>query len=239
MVDKPGRRKKTKIPWGKIGAGVVVAIVVGAVAWYVYWDYIYSPPPVYAILDTSFGPISAELFPACAPQTVSNFVRLAGSGFYDNLVWHRIVNNKLYPDFVIQTGDPNTRNGVNSTRATWGKGGSSQTVPLEYCGLLHNRAGYIGMARGTDPNSATSQFYVNLSNFSANVSLDPNYTVFGKVISGMNVVCQIASVQTYPANATIGTVSIADQPIDPVFLKNVTIISSSLAPSPQAIRSCG
>lgn len=236
MVDKPGRRKKKKVPWTKIAGGVLAVVVVGA-GWYVYWDYIYSPPPVYAQIGTSFGTVGVELYPSCAPSTVANFVNLAKSGFYDNLVWHRIVD-KSTPAFVIQTGDPNTRGGVNSTRDTWGKGGSGATVPLEFCGRLHNYAGYLGMARGSDPNSGTSQFYVNLSNGTANLSLDPNYTVFGKVITGMGVVCQIAHVGVYPATATQNGASITDQPITPVFMKNVSILSSPPTAAPQTITAC-
>ncbi len=212
------------------------------VGWFVYYDYIYQAPPLYAKIGTTFGYFDVELYPYCAPQTVANFVNLANSGFYDNLVWHRIYNHSPNPDFVIQTGDPNTRNGVNSTRSTWGKGGSNQTVPLEFCGSLHNYAGYLGMARGSDPNSGSSQWYVNLSNGSANVSLDPNYTVFGKVIYGMDVVCSIAKVKVYGSNATVptpsGAVSIADQPVTPVFLTNVTMISALAAPAPQPIMAC-
>ncbi len=151
--------------------------------------------------------------------------------FFNNLVWHRIVD-KNPPAFVIQTGDPNTRNGVNSTRSTWGQGGSKQTVPLEWCGWLHNYAGYLGMARGTDLNSGSSQWYVNLSNNTANTSLDPNYAVFGKVISGMSVVCSIAHVPVYT------TQGLLDQPINPVFLKNVTMIGAASAPIPQTITAC-
>lgn len=232
MVDKPGRRRKKKIPWGKIGGGIFLALVVVGASYIYYQDYVYKPPPVYAVIGTSFGPIDVELFPACAPQTVANFVSLARSGFYNDLVWHRIayIANPT-PDFVIQTGDPNTRNGVNSTRSTWGQGGSGSTVPLEWCGWLHNYAGYLGMARGSDPNSATSQFYIDLSNGTANLNLDPNYAVFGKVTAGMSVVCQIAKVPVYKTGLT-------NQPITPVFMKNVTILSSAPAAAPQTITAC-
>ncbi len=233
MVDKPGRRKRKTRPWKKVAGLVMAALVVVALGWFVYNTYIYQAPPLYAKIGTSLGSFEVELYPSCAPRTVSNFVSLAESGFYDNLVWHRIANNPAYPEFVIQTGDPNTRNGVNSTRPTWGQGGSNTTVPLEFCGRLHNYAGYLGMARGSDPNSGSSQWYVNLSNGTANLSLDPNYTVFGRVISGMSVVCSIAAVKTYSESSTL-----REQPVDPVFLRNVTMISSSLAPAPQPITAC-
>ncbi len=161
---------------------------------------------LYATLNTTNGAIVVELYGTQAPKTVNNFVSLAQSGFYSNLVWHRIVKG-----FVIQTGDPNTRNG-GGDRSTWGTGGSSQTVPLEISPTLHNDIGYLGMARSTDPNSGSSQFYINLAN---NNSLDGNYTVFAKVVNngGMDAAYAIANV---PVNSQ-------SQPITPVFLISVAI----------------
>jgi cyclophilin family peptidyl-prolyl cis-trans isomerase len=162
--------------------------------------------PVYAILATSDGNMTIELYPASAPLTVANFVKLAKQGFYDNLVWHRIATSP----HVIQTGDPNTRYG-NTSRSTWGLGGSSQTVPLEIDPSLHNNLGCLGMARSQDLNSGTSQFYINIAN---NNYLDGNYTVFGKVVSSMTPAYQLANT---PVNSS-------DQPINPVFLTSVTIL---------------
>jgi dolichyl-diphosphooligosaccharide--protein glycosyltransferase len=231
LVDKPGRRKKHPRPWSKIVGVALAALVVVGVAWFVYNNYVYSPPPEYARIGTSFGYIYAELYPSCAPKTVANFAHLAGTGFYDNLVWHRIV-----PGFVIQTGDPNTRNGVNSTRSTWGQGGSNQTVPLETCSWLHNYAGYIGMARQGNQtsglNTGTSQFYIILDNNTQNeLALDGYYTIFGKVMAGMNVVCTIAKVPTYYS-------TYATQPVNPVYVKNVTMLTAATAPIPQPIVGC-
>ncbi len=162
--------------------------------------------PVYATLSTTNGTIVVELYRAQAPKTVDNFVRLAQSLFYTNLTWHRIVKG-----FVIQTGDPTTKNG-GGDRSTWGQTGSSQTVPLEIDPTLHNNIGYLGMARSSDPNSGSSQFYINVAN---NNSLDGQYTVFGKVINsgGMNSAYAIA-------NAPVNSQS---QPITPVYLFSVTI----------------
>ncbi len=162
---------------------------------------------MYAKLTTSQGQIEVELYQNATPRTVTNFVNLAKSGFYNNLVWHRIVKG-----FVIQTGDPNTRNG-GGNNATWGQGGSSQTVPLEIDSSLHNNVGYLGMAHSSDPNSGSSQFYINLAN---NNSLDGQYTVFGKVISGMDAAYAIGNT---PVNSS-------SQPINPVYLTSVTISSS-------------
>jgi len=162
---------------------------------------------IYAKINTTFGSFEVELFPEAAPQTVANFVNLSKTGFFDNLVWHRIV-----PNFVIQTGDPLTRNG-GGNRSLWGTGGSSKTVPLETNPSLHNYVCYLGMARSSDPNSGSSQFYVNLAN---NTSLDGSYTVFGRVVSGMNVVNELAAV---PVNSS-------SQPVTPVYMTSVTILVS-------------
>jgi cyclophilin family peptidyl-prolyl cis-trans isomerase len=139
---------------------------------------------VRAKIETSCGLIEVELFESEAPKTVRNFVELARSGFYTNLVFHRIVKG-----FVIQTGDPNTRNGLGN-RSEWGMGGSERTVPLEIVSSLHNDAASLGMARTQDPNSGSSQFYINLVN---NSRLDGSYTVFGRVTSGMKVAEALAN----------------------------------------------
>ena len=162
--------------------------------------------PIFATLSTSNGTIVVELYRAQTPKTVANIVSLAQSGFYTDLVWHRIVSSN---PAVIQTGDPNTKGGT-TPRSTWGSGGSSQTVPLEIDPSLHNSMGYLGMARSSDPNSGSSQFYVNMAN---NNFLDGSYTVFGKVISGMDAAIAIWHT---PVNSS-------DQPINPIFLNSVTI----------------
>jgi cyclophilin family peptidyl-prolyl cis-trans isomerase len=231
LVDKPGRRKKETPPWGKIAAGVITGLIVFGTGYYVYETYVYVPPPEFARFDTSLGTFYAELYPSCAPQTVANFVNLTQNSFYSNLVWHRIVRG-----FVIQTGDPNTRNGLNSTRTTWGQGGSKHTVPLEWCGQLHNDAGYFGMARQgnctTLTHSGSSQFYIVLRNDSGTQSaLDTCYTVFGKVISGMSVVCNISHVPTY-------TSRFVSQPVNPVYLTSVTMITQAQAPAQQTLTNC-
>ncbi len=198
--------------------GTLVIIIIVAVGWYVYASAQSANPNaapsgiVYAKLNTAQGTIEVELYQNSAPKTVTNFVSLAKSGFYDNLVWHRI--SKANPA-VIQTGDPTTRNGGGSRTGPggWGTGGSSQTVPLEIDNSLHNNVGYLGMARSADPNSGSSQFYINLAN---NNYLDGQYTVFGKVISGIDSAYAIENV---PVNSQ-------NQPIDPVYLTSVTSSSS-------------
>ncbi|MDG6990895.1 MAG: peptidylprolyl isomerase [Nitrososphaerota archaeon] len=222
MVDKPGRRKKRSfLPWKKLAAVAIVAVIVVGAGWEIYWNYIYKAPPVYAVFNTTDGSFQVELFPACAPQTVANFVSLANSGFYNGLVWHRIV-----PGFVIQTGDNGTRGGLNSTRATWGYGGTAPTIPLEWCGWLHNYQGYIAMAHTSQTTYAGSQFFVNLSNSTSNLSLDGNYTVFAKVVSGWSVVQALAaSPRCLPPSCP--STWPADEPLPAVFLNSVVIEGDS------------
>jgi cyclophilin family peptidyl-prolyl cis-trans isomerase len=176
---------------------------------------------VRAQINTTQGVIQIELYSTKAPKTVSNFVSLVNSHFYDDLVWHRIMKG-----FVIQTGDPTTKNG-GGDNSTWGNNGSNQSIPLEIDNSLHNYEGYIAMARTNDPNSASSQFYINLVDNSA--SLDPNpsqnlqgYAVFGKVTStsGMDVALAIGNLPTNGPNPAAG----AGQPNEP--LKPYPLVTS-------------
>ena len=141
-------------------------------------------------IQTKFGDIEIEFFSDAAPKTVENFVKLAKSGFYDGLAFHRIV-----PGFVIQGGDPNTKSAAN--RNKWGTGGPGWTVKAEFNKNKHSR-GALSMARSQDPNSAGSQFFIVLkdSNF-----LDGQYTVFGRVTSGIDTVDKIAALKCDSADA--------------------------------------
>jgi cyclophilin family peptidyl-prolyl cis-trans isomerase len=143
-------------------------------------------------IQTKFGDIALEFFSDAAPKTVENFKKLAGSGFYDGTAFHRIV-----PGFVIQGGDPLTKSVANKNR--WGTGGPGWNVKAEFNKNKHSR-GVLSMARSSDPNSAGSQFFIVLKD--ANF-LDGQYTVFGKVTSGMDVVDKIAALKTDPADAPV------------------------------------
>lgn len=123
-----------------------------------------------ATIETDKGIIKFELYQNKAPVTTKNFIELAQSGFYNGLTFHRVE-----PGFVIQGGDPKGD----------GTGGSKKTIPLEIHPDLKHVKGAVAMARTNDPNSATSQFYITLSEVH---QLDGNYAVFGKVTEGMNVV---------------------------------------------------
>lgn len=147
-----------------------------------------------AKIQTKFGDIAVEFFANDAPKTVENFKKLASSGFYDNLLFHRIV-----PGFVIQGGDPTTKDGASRSR--WGTGGPGWNVKAEFNKNKHSR-GALSMARSQDPNSAGSQFFIVLKD--ANF-LDGQYTVFGKVTSGTEAVDKIAALKTDSMDAPVNS----------------------------------
>jgi peptidyl-prolyl cis-trans isomerase B (cyclophilin B) len=124
------------------------------------------------------GEIAIEFFPADAPKTVENFVKLAGQGFYDGTTFHRVE-----PGFVVQAGDPLSKTLPAGDRRI-GTGDPGYSIKAEFNKQKHDR-GVLAMARSQDPDSAGSQFYITLG---PAPFLDGKYTVFGRVTSGMNVV---------------------------------------------------
>lgn len=151
------------------------------------------------------GKIVLELYPEIAPITVQNFLDLAGSGFYDGLIFHRVMSG-----FMIQGGDPEGT----------GYGGSEKTIKGEFSengvenNLSHQR-GVISMARSKSMDSASSQFFICHADASA--SLDGKYAAFGRVVSGMDVVDKIASVET----------NSKDRPLIEQKMKKVTVLKSA------------
>jgi len=146
------------------------------------------------VMTTAFGDITIQLKEDIAPKTVENFKKLAESGFYDGTIFHRII-----PGFVIQGGDPNT---ISGTPDTWGFGGPGYTISPEFSNISHKKY-IVSMARGADISSAGSQFFIVLED---SPSLDGQYTIFGEIVSGQEVVDKIASLET----------NSLDQPIHPV-----------------------
>jgi cyclophilin family peptidyl-prolyl cis-trans isomerase len=134
--------------------------------------------------ETSHGPFTIELFPKEAPVTVENFLRYVDDGFFDGTIFHRIV-----PGFVIQGGGLTTDFSNKQTRAP---------ISNEAKNGLKNTRGSLSMARTSDINSATSQFFVNLTDnaFLDNSARDYGYAVFGRVTEGMDVIDKIAKVGT-------------------------------------------
>lgn len=134
-----------------------------------------------AVIETKFGNIELKFFPDVAPNHVNSFIGLAKKGFYDGTTFHRVI-----PGFMIQGGDPNSK---NADKATHGTGGPGYTVKAEFSDKPHKR-GTLSMARAADPNSAGSQFFICVADAPF---LNKQYTVFGEVVSGMDVVDKIVS----------------------------------------------
>jgi dolichyl-diphosphooligosaccharide---protein glycosyltransferase len=158
-----------------------------------------------AIIETKYGDITIKFRSDVAPYTVENFKKLASSGFYDGTIFHRII-----PGFMIQGGDPNTKTG---TRDTWGQGNPGYSIEPEFSNLKHKKYA-VSMARGPSIDSAGSQFFIMTGDAPW---LDGQYTIFGEVVSGQNVVDQIERLETNEK----------DQPDDPLdaIIEKITIIS--------------
>ena len=134
-----------------------------------------------AIIHTRLGDITLKFFPEVAPNHVNNFIELAKKGFYNGTIFHRVV-----PKFVIQGGDPNSK---NPDRSKHGTGGPGYNVKAEFNKNLHKR-GTLSMARSAHPDSAGSQFFICVA---AAPFLDGKYTAFGEVVKGIEVVDKIVS----------------------------------------------
>lgn len=188
--------------------GIIAAVVVVLIAGYFFWHRQNTQTET-ATIDTSktyladivvkdYGTIQVALDPKEAPLTCQNFIELANDGFYDNLTFHRIMKG-----FMIQGGDPNGD----------GTGGSEKTIQGEFQSngvdnkLAHER-GTISMARSSDPNSASSQFFICDAD---DPFLDGDYAAFGRVVKGMDVVDKIAS-DAKPLDNN-GTIAKDEQPV--------------------------
>jgi cyclophilin family peptidyl-prolyl cis-trans isomerase len=151
-----------------------------------------------AVVKTNMGTFSFEFYPDDAPQTVASFIKLAKDGFYDGLIFHRIIDG-----FMIQGGDPTGT----------GNGGPGYTIKAEFNKRKHV-LGTVAMARTADPDSAGSQFYICLA---PTPSLDEEYTVFGQVVDGIDVIEAIGKAQT----------GRQDRPLEDVVMETVTIEEKS------------
>ena len=134
-----------------------------------------------AVIETKFGNIELKFFPEVAPGHVSNFIELAKKGFYDGTIFHRVI-----PGFMIQGGDPNSK---NPDRSTHGMGGPGYSIKAEFNDKSHKR-GILSMARSANPDSAGSQFFICVADA---LFLDKQYTVFGEAVSGMDVADKIVN----------------------------------------------
>jgi cyclophilin family peptidyl-prolyl cis-trans isomerase len=155
------------------------------------------PNPTVTI-ETNHGTIVAELFEDLAPKTTANFIELAEKGYYDGVIFHRVIE-----DFMIQGGDPTGT----------GRGGPGYTIPDEFGkGLGHTQAGLFSMANA-GPNTGGSQFFITLA---ATPWLDGKHAIFGKVTSGLDIVKAIGKVQT----------GMSDRPVEDVVMEKVSVNKS-------------
>jgi peptidyl-prolyl cis-trans isomerase B (cyclophilin B) len=144
------------------------------------------PPGPKAIIKTRFGEMEMKFFPELAPRHVENFIKLAKSGFYNGTIFHRVI-----PGFMIQGGDPNTKNSLR--KETFGQGGPKDEkgnpimLKAEFTDTPHKR-GIVSMARGAEPDTAGSQFFIVVED---SFFLDRKYTVFGEITKGLGIADKI------------------------------------------------
>jgi peptidyl-prolyl cis-trans isomerase B (cyclophilin B) len=143
-----------------------------------------------AVIKTSEGEMVAQFWNDAAPETIANFKKLARAGFYDGTAFHRIVKG-----FMIQGGDPNTKDPAKEN--SYGTGGPGYSIKAEFNDKSHDR-GVLSMARSSDPNSAGSQFFICLAPVHR---LDRQYTTFGKLIKGDEVLEKIGNIEVVMSNS--------------------------------------
>ena len=164
-----------------------------------------SSDKTYALIDTSMGVIELELYARRTPKTVENFIQYAESGYYADTLFHRVI-----PNFMVQGGGFDTNFVQKATQ---------KPVRNEANAFIPNLRGTISMARTSDPDSATSQFFINVvDNASLNKSSsNPGYTVFGKVIKGLDVAVKMSKLKTKREG------NMADIPVEAVIINKVII----------------
>jgi peptidyl-prolyl cis-trans isomerase B (cyclophilin B) len=159
-----------------------------------------------AVIKTSEGEMVAEFWSDVAPKTVENFKKLARQGFYDGTAFHRVIKG-----FMIQGGDPLTKD--DSKQSRWGTGDPGYKIDAEFNAKSHTR-GVLSMARSQDPNSAGSQFFICHGDPKF---LDRQYTAFGKLIEGDDVLEKIATTQT----------TTPDRPVKRINVESIKIVPRS------------
>lgn len=181
------------------------------------------------LLNTSYGPITLELYPNKAPQTVNNFLDYVDRDFYDGTIFHRVINK-----FMIQGGGYNTDFTTKPTQPA---------IPLEANNGLTNERGTIAMARTQDADSATSQFFINAVDnpFLNQSSNNPGYAVFGKVLSGLDVVDAIQSAHTFSVNTRGGILQNLPFPnlIEILRVERYITAPADALPTPYTLKSNG
>jgi peptidyl-prolyl cis-trans isomerase A (cyclophilin A) len=170
------------------------------------------------VLDTTLGPITIELDKAKAPISVENFLKYVDKGYFDGTVFHRVIG-----DFMIQGGGFKEKDNIllDQRKDAFGP------IKNESANGLSNVRGTIAMARTNNPNSATSQFYISLGDNSGLDRRGGGYAVFGKVISGMDVVDAIAKSRTTTKSVDNGEPDYKDVPVEPIVVKSAKRKSKS------------
>lgn len=158
-------------------------------------------------IETDHGDMLVEFLNDKAPNHVENFIKLVREGFYDGTRFHRIIAG-----FMIQGGDPNTKDGGSGP---WGTGGPGYTVDAEFNDVHHER-GVLSMARSADPNSAGSQFFVCHGEAGF---LDGQYTAFGRLVDGFDVLDEIANAPCQP-----GAGGERSKPVEPVTVQKMSVV---------------
>lgn len=183
----------------KIIFSIIAIIVLALIAFAISSFTKHEAKPLIVIMDTNMGTVEIELNESAAPVTVANFLSYVDESYYDGLVFHRVIDG-----FMIQGGGFEQSGKQKKTNAP---------IILESGNGLKNDEGTIAMARTMDPNSATSQFFINTVNndFLNKGARDAGYAVFGKVVSGMDVVKKIEKVQTKSG----------DWPVEPVIINSI------------------
>ena len=166
-----------------------------------------------AVIKTNEGEMVVQFWTDAAPNTIENFKKLARQGFYDGTVFHRIVKG-----FMIQGGDPNSKDAAREN--SYGQGGPGYKIKAEFNNHSHDR-GVISMARGPDPDSAGSQFFICLAPVRR---LDGQYTTFGKLIKGDDVLDKIGN--TPVTNNGMGEMS---KPTKRIVIESVKIVPANSA----------
>lgn len=161
-----------------------------------------NEPTMKALFTTNKGNFEIELFDELAPKTVENFVTLVESEFYNGVKFHRVIKG-----FMVQTGDPQSKDDELSD--LWGTGGPGYQFEDEIHDQNKNGVGTISMANA-GPNTNGSQFFINTAD---NGFLDTKHTVFGQVVSGMEVVTGIENSETFPN----------DRPVEPIIIESISI----------------
>jgi len=179
--------------WKRIGLMMPVAVLIGSAILFLNAGLVMAADKSTApkaetskgprtIIKTKFGDIEVKFLPDVAPKHVENFIKLAKDGFYNGTIFHRVI-----PGFMIQGGDPNTKDSLK--KDTYGQGGPGYSIKAEFSDMPHKR-GTVSMARANDPDTAGSQFFIVVED---SRFLDNKYSVFGEVVKGIGVTDKIVN----------------------------------------------